>query len=654
MALTRVFEPLNIGGVTIPNRIARSAHGTFFASGQITQRLADYHAARAKGGVGLTILEASSVHPSSAFSLMSYDRSVIDGYKLLVSACQPHGMRLFQQLWHAGHCFVNTMGGAPWGVSSIPSPTNAIMPFAMTIEQIEELKRAYVQSAIWCREGGIDGVEIHAAHGYLIHQFLSPVTNVREDEYGGSLENRMRFLLEVLRDVRKAVGSDYPVGVRIGASGAADRLNEETLGRIIGACEQERLIDFVDITHGDYYKYNNIIGGMDRPMGYELASSGQIAAATSLPTIVIGRIRTLDEAEQILRDGVADMVAMTRAHIADPDIIRKTRAGHPEQVRPCIACDQGCLGPVIRGYPLGCAISPAAGMEATLSEDLIETAALPRKVVIVGGGPGGMEAARVAALRGHRVVLIEAQPKLGGAIEVAKKAPHLHTLGDITNWLEAEVRRLGVDVRENTYADSADILAEAPDAVIIATGSLARLDGRQSQAPHRVIEGHDLPHVVSASDVLTSTQRHFGARAVVFDDTGHFDALAVSEYLIDQGTDVTFISAFRSIGQFVEYETRVDPAVARMRAKGSFHLLMQYQIDEIFVGHCTVRPIHTDKPETLAADTLVFITANQPMRDLYDKLHASLPVVVIVGDAQAPRNLQAAISEGHMAARAIE
>ena len=256
-----------------------------------------------------------------------------------------------------------------------------------------------------------------------------------------------------------------------------------------------------------------------------------------------GRFQTLEEADQLIRSDVADMVAIVRAMIADPQLMTKTLAGKAEDVRPCIGCNQGCVGGIMGPlHQMGCTVNPVVGFERTLSEDLIQKTATPKKVVIVGGGPAGMEAARMAATVGHKVVLFEAQSSLGGAVNIAKRAPNLHPIGDIALWLEREIYRLGVDVRLATYAEKSEIDAEKPDAVIIATGSTPRMDGWQANVPDMRARGMVQPHVHSSHTIFDVPTGKLGKTAVIYDDVGHFEALAVAEYLVKQGVAVTFIT----------------------------------------------------------------------------------------------------------------
>ena len=292
-------------------------------------------------------------------------------------------------------------------------------------DEVGEFVAAYAAAARRAAEGGIDGLEVAASHGYLMHQFLSPLTNNREDRYGGSLENRMRFLVEVLTAVRDAAGPDLPVGVRVGAGQIAGDLDEQTVTEVARRLAALGLIDFLNASMGDYYAMHHIMGGMDRPAGYMLPSSGKITGSvTGIPRIVTGRFRTLEEAEQALRTGECDLVSMVRAHIADPDIVRKTRDGRAAEVRPCIGCNQGCIARTSGvNLRLGCTVNPAVGREKQYGDDVIGTTAQPRRVVVIGGGPAGLEAARVARLRGHDVALYEGFDRLGGALNVACRAP---------------------------------------------------------------------------------------------------------------------------------------------------------------------------------------------------------------------------------------
>ncbi len=401
---------------------------------------------------------------------------------------------------------------------------------------------------------------------------------------------------------------------------------------------------------------------MHEPAGYELATSIPVTRRATVPRLVTGRFRTLEEADTVIRAGDADLVGLMRAHIADPDIVKKTVAGHPERVRPCIACNQGCLagikGPANR---IGCTVNAGAGLELKLGDHLLKPVSKPRRVLIVGGGPAGMEAARVAATRGHKVTLLEAEPALGGRIRMASKAPTRATMGDITQWLEQEVYRLGVDVRLSTFVDPAEVLAmqhdEGFDDVIVATGSTPRMDGIQVSNPGEPIRGFRQPHVLSSWDLMLDDRRSLGRAALVIDETGHFEAVAVTEMLQVRGLSVTYITRHTGIAPQMEGALMVEPALQRIRARGGFTFHPRTRAVSIDQGTAVIAPTYL-KAEggllaTVPADIVVFISPNRSNRDIYDALRAQGAGVRIVGDANSPRYLPTAISEGHRAGASV-
>lgn len=658
-----IFEPIRIGKVVVPNRVVRTAHNSFEGP-LITEDVVQYHLARAKGGCGLTILQASTVHPSSRLGKALFDDAIVPGLKRLMDAVRPHGMRVFQQLWHGGNLFPAIDGGPPWAVSAIAGYTG-LVGVPMDEDQIQTLIDAFVSAALRCEAAGLDGVELHAAHGYIFHQFLSPLYNDRDDRWGGTFENRSRFLMESLRAIRSAV-PELALGVRLSASEAPGGVSIEDNQRLLDQIEAEALIDYLDVSKGDYYRMDAMVSAMHSPTGYELPFSAPIARAARVPRILAGRFRTLDEAEQVIRAGDADLVSMVRAQIADPDLVRKTREGRAEEVRPCIACNQGCWGGSARTGRIGCTVNPAIGVEETLSEDLIVKAQGPRKVLVVGGGPAGMEAARVAALAGHSVVLAEARPGLGGAINTAKRAPRLHTIGDIAVWLEQEVYRLGVEVRLGTFMDADDVRAESVDIVIVATGAMDRMDGFQTTRPGEPIRGVDQPHVVSSTDILEDVVQ-LGRTALVMDSIGHYESLAVVETLLTKGVSTTLVTHAVSMAPYVETTRRDGPALERwhrlarygaVRAERSdsgpeFEILTRHRLIEIQPGRCLIGPSEAavDRARAAPADTVVLITPKTPLRGLYDELRLDGIAVHLAGDARAPRDLQAAIADGHRIGR---
>jgi 2,4-dienoyl-CoA reductase-like NADH-dependent reductase (Old Yellow Enzyme family)/thioredoxin reductase len=654
--LRHVFEPIQIRGVQIPNRIVRTAHLTKLGMGVVSDDLIEYHAARARGGVGLSILEATAVHPSSVLGLIGYDDSVIPMYQQLMDTVRPLGMRVFQQLWHGGHIYPPPGGRPMRGASALPGPVVGLPAVPIGTEEIGDFVAAYAAAARRSAEGGIDGLEVAASHGYLMHQFLSPLTNDREDRYGGSLDNRMRFLVEVLTAVREAAGPDMPVGVRMGAGQIAGDLDEPTVAEVARRLVGLGLIDFLNASMGDYYAMHWMMGGMDRPAGYMLPSSGQVTrSVTGVPRIVTGRFRTLEEAEQALRTGECDLVSMVRAHIADPDLVRKTRDGRAAEVRPCIGCNQGCIartsGVDLR---LGCTVNPAIGREKEYGDDVIGTTASPRRVVVIGGGPAGLEAARVARLRGHTVVLYEGSDRLGGALNVARRAPRTQGLDDIADWYRAEMKRLGVECHLSALMDADDIVALDPDVVIVATGADPTMDGRLIAAPGQVVDGIDSPTVRSSVELLTEPAPAAGSHALLVDDVGQYEAVSAAEYLLEHGVHVTVATRLPMFGPLVDAAMRMTPALERLNsAPAEFTTLTRVTLASVRPGKATVRSLAGGAETTVAADLVVLVTYKASRNGLAATLAGRVPDVRLIGDALAARDLQVAIRDGNDAARRI-
>ena len=655
MALNKIFEPIMINKLEIKNRVARTAHGEHLGTCYASDEFIDYHVARAKGDVGLSIFGIAEVDPSSGGVGGVWNDDVIPRFQKMISALAPYDMKVFQQLWHGGHHYPTLYGGPPPAPSTVPSPfPRALTPgvgVPMDMAEIQRLVQAFAAGAQRCQEGGLHGVELHGAHSYLISQFLSPVTNTRRDEYGGSLENRMRFLVEIYQAVRKAVGNDFIVGCRLSVTDQSTGLHEDEVN-IVAHKLEELGLDYLAAGIGDYWRIESTLGGMQHPSGYNLPPARKFLKGLKIPRIVSGRFRTLEEAEEVLKDGDADLVGIVRALIADPDLVRKTRAGQAARVRPCIACNQGCIGNIIRGGGLQCTVNPAAGFEASYAEDLIVPTSTPKRVLVVGGGPGGMEAARVAAIMGHRVVLMEGAPGLGGAAIAAAKPARQEAMGDIIVWLEAEIFRLAVDVRLNTFVEAADVRAESPDVVIVATGSRPRMDGYQVMAPDVPIRGVNQVHVLSSIDLLMSPPAELGKTAVVLDNVGHFEGVVAAIHLIRQGLAVTYITHHRSFAPYVQTTFR-DDSLLEMADQGDFTILINQLLVEIRHDTCAIRSRTGKHVKVVPADTVVLVTPNEPNRELFDELGPSMKGVVLIGDALSPRDMMMAIREGHRAARAI-
>ena len=443
------------------------------------------------------------------------------------------------------------------------------------------------------------------------------------------------------------------VGVRLGSELLEGGMGPADVAAVANRFRDLQLIDYLNLTIGSDYTPHKMIGAMHEPTGYELPSDVPVKRTVNLPVIVTGRFRTLEEADQVIGSGDADMVALTRAQIADANLVRKTLDGRAEDVRPCIGCNHGCVGGLIEKGRMGCTVNVAVGHEAMLSEELIEQSAVPKKILVIGGGPAGLEAARIAALKGHHVILAEALTSLGGNVNIARRAPRRVGIGDITEWLERQVYKLGVEVRLSTYIEAADVAEIAPDVVILATGSRPRMDGRQYLLPNLVAYGMDQSHVVSSHDLLLEgNNRDWGRSAVVYDDVGHYEGIAAAEFLIGKGLTVTFVTSQDSFAPKLKSSLSAGPALERL-SKGDFRLVTYGKLLRIGARDAEIAHRYGGESFLTPADTVVFISHNQPNRELLDSVMPLNVEILPVGDVRSPRFLQTAIREGHLAARGI-
>lgn len=645
-----VFQPIQLGGAVLPNRIVRSAHGTLLSG----EAAIAYHEARAAGGVGMITLEATGVHRLVATQVPLWSDDVIPYYREMSRRIHAHGTVLFQQIYHAGASY-GARGEQNWGASAIPNFQQGVIPFEMTQAQIDEVVDAFAKAAKRCRDGGLDGVDVHASSGYLIHEFLSPALNQRTDRYGGSLENRMRFLLEVLAAVRAEVNDDsFVVGVRLPnedfTPGGLTAIQVAEIARRL-----DPLVDYVSLHMGSYWRFHTLIAPADDPLGAEMEANARITPHVTKPTIVVGRINTIDHAEAIIKAGDADMVSMVRALLADPELVNKARRGEEHRIRPCIGTNIGCVGQIMSGHPLSCVVNPAAAKERLIAFEPADRAERRKKVLIVGGGPAGLEAARTAVLRGHQVILHEAGQRLGGQVAIAASAPHRADVGAIVSFLVEEIEALGVEVHLNSYVDADTVAAIDPDEVIVATGTTPRHDGFQVSTPVDPVPGFDRPHVYNAWQLFGQGEPvQIRGPAVVFDDTGSYEAISACDALLKAGVHVTMVSRFEGIGGTVPFPPVTVEASRERLMSSDFdfiggHYLRAIDDDEVEIG-----VLFTPRVRRVPAKTVVFVTFNQPNRELVTTLDPGNRYQVhLIGDVQGRSGIMNAIHGGAALARRI-
>ena len=551
MAFDAIFQPIQIGSQTIRNRVVSTAHAEVHATdgGMTTERYVKYYEEKAKGGCGLCICGGSSVvsidSPQAWWSSvnLSTDR-IIPHFQNLADAVHKHGGKIMIQITHMGRR--SRWDGYDW--STLLSPSGIREPVhrstCKTIEE-EEIWRIigdFAQAARRAKEGGLDGVELSAVHQHLIDQFWSPRVNKREDEWGGSFENRMRFGIEVLKAVRAEVGNDFVVGMRIcGDEFHPDGLTHDDMKQIAAYYDATGMIDFFGVIGSGCDTHNtlaNVIPNMSYPPEPFLHLAAGIKEVVSVPVIHAQNIKDPTQANRILEGGYVDLVGMTRAHIADPHLIAKIKMNQVDQIKQCVGANY-CIDRQYQGLDVLCIQNAATSREYMGLPHIIEpTENAKRRAVVVGGGPGGMEAARVLAERGHDVTLFEADQALGGQITLASKAPQRDQIAGITRWYQLELARLQIDLRLGTRADVATIQDLRPDLVVLATGGQPFL----TQYPQW---GYDADPekslVVSTWDILSGKVAP-GKNVLIYDAICEFSGVSTADFLADKGAKVEIVT----------------------------------------------------------------------------------------------------------------
>jgi N,N-dimethylglycine/sarcosine dehydrogenase len=652
-ALHSLFTPIRVGRLTLKNRIYSSGHAEAMAeAGRPGERLARYHAAKARGGCALTIVGgSSSVHPSSPAAawkqIANHDDSIIPAYRALADAVHAHDCLVFTQLTHMGRRAQADGEEANVLVapSQIPERVHREVPHEVEAEQIAEIVRAFGEAARRCREAGLDGIELSMAHNHLIDQFWSPLFNQRLDDYGGSLDNRMRFGLEVLGEIRRTVGRDFVVGARIsGDEFTRGGLTAADMAEIARRLAASGLVDFLSIIGGGAHTYElqaAAVPNMSYATGVFVPLAAAIKqAAPEIPILHASRIVDPVHADHLVAAGQIDVVGMTRALIADPDLPRKALEGRLDDIRTCVGANEGCIDRIYQGKPVTCVQNPATGREAELAD--VRPAAKPKKVVVVGGGVAGLEAARMAAVRGHRVVLFEKASELGGQVLLAARAPARSEYAGIVRFLAAQVRKLAVEVRLADEATASAVLAERPDAVVVATGS-------HPYVPP--VPGSDGKHVVTDRDVLAGEAK-VGTSVVVVDDVHTQEALSTAELLRSQGKSVEVISPLFYVGQDVGV-TSIAPLYRRLFTAGVV-LTPGTELRAIEGSTVIVANVYSDLERRIeGVDTVVLAAGSRSTDSLYRALKGHVAELYAVGDCVAPRGVHQALLDATRVARAI-
>lgn len=638
--LKHIFSPIKIGSLGLANRFVVPPMASTLAheDGTVSQALIDYWVARAKGGWGLLIVEFTSIDPLGKVGPCHpclWGDEFIPGLKKLTDAVHKYGAKIAVQLSHTGRqTFPGITGAQPVSASPIPCPMDRVIPRELTADEVYELVEKFSNAAVRARDAGFDAVEIHGAHGYLLAQFMSAYSNKRVDEFGGSLHNRMRFPLEVIRSTRHKLGPGYPLLFRM--SGEERIPGGRTLdeSRVVARLVQEEGIDAVDVSVGVSGSAPYIIPPAALAPGFLLASAEEIKKAVSVPVIAVGRINHPFLAEDAIEAGKADLIAWGRSSLADPELPKKIAAGQIDDVCPCIACVQGCTRSFpFPGKPLSklgttCLVNPLCGRE---SEMLMVPAETPKKVVIVGAGPAGLEAAWIAAARGHQVTVYEKQQVPGGQYRIAAIPPFKQDIARAISYYIHMCKKHGVSFKMNTEANSGNVITDKPDVVIIATGGEPLIPD---------IKGAHGPRIATAWDILEGKKQP-GNNVLIAG--GGLVGCEVADFLGEHLHNVTLVEMLPQIAGDVPVSVWFFMK-QRLKEYG-VQIHTGTSIVE-FLDDGAVVMKNGEKSRLEGFDTIVLAMGTRSVNHLNDKLAKKVPEVYVIGDALAPRQAIEAIEEG--------
>ncbi|GAA4617893.1 mycofactocin system FadH/OYE family oxidoreductase 2 [Saccharopolyspora hordei] len=640
-----LFSPLRLGPLTLRNRIVFSAHLTNYAhDGLPTEQHAAYYAARAAGGAGLVITEEHSTHPTDwpyEKLIHGFRPEVVPGYRQITEAVHAHDVPVLAQLNHNGGQASSMYSRLPvWAPSPVPDPMFREVPKAIDAHEIAEVVAGYGTVAGHCADGGFDGVELQCSHSSIVRGFLSPATNTRTDAYGGALANRARILLEIIDVVREAIGPERALGVRL----CGDELIEggttiDEAVEVARMVEATGKVDYINTSIGVATATLHMIeASMTVPPGYALFIANALRRAVDLPVVGVGRIKDPAQAERALEEGHCDLVGVVRGQIADPDFAAKARSGHRNDIRTCLSCNQECVGRMGLNRWLGCIENPRTGKEATA----LPVPGVRKRVLVVGGGPAGLQAAATAAERGHHVTLFERAPTTGGQVAVAASVPSRAEFLDVVRNLRAECERNGVDVKTGVSATAEMLREEHPDVVVLATGA----------RPQPVHWAGGADRVVDVRDVLERRAEPTGDVLVV-DELGFHQAASVAEWLADRGCRVQITTPGMVVCQDLGVTLDMETFQLRAHAKG-----IGQRTDEVVVsavgepGGVVLQVLKHTTGETTEErfDWVVCAVHQEPEDELWHALKGSAFAVHRVGDCVTPRRAHAAVVEGHRVA----
>ncbi|GJL81125.1 MAG: hypothetical protein DHS20C01_07590 [marine bacterium B5-7] len=651
----RILEPFQLRHLTLRNRIVFGAHTANMAVDGLpgNQHLA-YYRERAMGGAAMLVIEPMPVHPAAVLTRGNFrhsDDAVIPHFRRITDTVHAEGAVILQQLYHVGqHGDADNSYHPNFSPSGLPSYHDSDGSHAMTEQEIEQTIDGFVAAARRCHKAGFDGVEVWAAYHGMVDQFWTPWSNRRNDRFGGSLENRTRMSREILTRIRREAGDDFIIGLAVNDEPDVEvALSREALAEIIERHDRDHLIDYVTCGTGGYFDFYKLMPTFLYPekLGVDLA--GVLKGTVRHAAITAeSHIRTPDNAESVLAQGQADLVSIVRGQIADPHLVNKVRRGVPEQIRGCLSCNQMCWGRRYRDYWISCLVNPSAGREFEFGGDRFKPATKARTVLVVGGGPAGLEAARVAAERGHRVRLVEASDRLGGQFLLAGLQPRRGQIIDLIDWYARELERLLVQINFNTYYDEDEVRQSAAEVVILATGSLPAGTGFQKAVPHvERLPGYDESSVFAVEDVMRRDAK-IGQNVVVLDEGGNWRGAGTALKLAEDGHQVTVVTPDPLVGKELQRSAADFPLRQRLASLG-VRFIVDAAITAWSSKGAEVISLLDRTTILVDAQTLVLATTNQAFDPLSEVLVDYPGEVRAIGDCVAPRQAAFVIYEGRVA-----
>ncbi len=656
-----LFTPIKLRHVTLDNRIVFGAHTANMAEdGLPVDRHFGYYRERARGGAAMIVVEPAPAHRTGVLIRANFrhgDDSVVPYFRRITDECHGHGTVMCHQIYHVGgHGDQDNSWEPYWSPSGSPSMHDPWGSHAVTEAEIEELIEGFVGAARIDRDSGFDGVDIFAGYNCLVDQFWSPLTNKRDDKWGGSLENRLRFAVEITSRIRKMAGDGFIIGMTVsGAEPSPGGLTIADKQEIAAYLDRRGLVDYFSVGVGSYlFRFSQIVPSFhyDMMLGVDDARAYKEAVSHALVTCE-GRVKTPANAEKVISEGNSDLVSIVRGQIADPHLVNKAREGRAEDVRPCINCNQLCLGRRLRENWISCLANPSVGREFDWGGDRPPAAETPRDVLVVGGGPAGMETARVAAERGHRVTLAESGAALGGQFRLAAGQPERGEISQLLTWFETQLEKLQVSVRLRTEMSAEDIVASGADVVVLSTGSTPSREGFQRVLPHvDRLPGVDQDNVCTIHDVLDGSVVPGNTVLLLDDINGWWPASGTALHLALQRHTVTVVTSSEHVAGQLDNSQTGDTTRERFMKYG-IEVVLATALTEWRGNTATLVNLYTGEEESRDFDSLVLACTNHPENRLQGELADAGLEVHEIGDTVAARTASMAFYEGRKLALSL-